>query len=250
LPTDGDLPLVDPGQTGPILLGGGDNGLTNGGSGGGGGGGAGGGGTGGGAGGGMGGGGTDPTTGDPSTSPTTPTVPGTPTLPTIEPPVPPTDKPTVPTIPTFDTPTGGGGTGGGGPPPIVIEPGPPTIGPADPVPGAPTPSDPPASGGGTLLPGAVPEPGTWGLMILGFGAVGYILRRRRAAGNLRLLALLFTHPIERRQAAGGERRGALLYCRHLRGQAGERVIDGGLAQARKALLRCGELAIQRLESVV
>ncbi len=32
---------------------------------------------------------------------------------------------------------------------------------------------------GGLAVGAVPEPGTWGLMILGFGAVGGALRRRR-----------------------------------------------------------------------
>ena len=32
--------------------------------------------------------------------------------------------------------------------------------------------------------GAVPEPGTWGLMLLGFGAMGVSLRRRRRARNL------------------------------------------------------------------
>lgn len=29
------------------------------------------------------------------------------------------------------------------------------------------------------LPNVVPEPGTWGLMILGFGAAGAVIRRRR-----------------------------------------------------------------------
>ena len=35
---------------------------------------------------------------------------------------------------------------------------------------------------GTLAfaPGAVPEPGTWAMMLLGFGAVGFAMRRRRA----------------------------------------------------------------------
>lgn len=33
--------------------------------------------------------------------------------------------------------------------------------------------------GGTVVPGAVPEPGTWMMMILGFGAIGYAARRRR-----------------------------------------------------------------------
>jgi outer membrane lipase/esterase len=31
-----------------------------------------------------------------------------------------------------------------------------------------------------MLGGAVPEPASWGLMIAGFGAVGFALRRRRA----------------------------------------------------------------------
>jgi choice-of-anchor A domain-containing protein len=39
-----------------------------------------------------------------------------------------------------------------------------------------TPPTPPLPGGGV---GAVPEPGVWALMILGFGAVGAMLRRRR-----------------------------------------------------------------------
>ena len=33
---------------------------------------------------------------------------------------------------------------------------------------------------GTLAPGAVPEPSTWAMMIIGFGAVGGAMRRRRA----------------------------------------------------------------------
>ena len=33
---------------------------------------------------------------------------------------------------------------------------------------------------------AVPEPGTWAMMLLGFGAAGYSLRRRRAAGLAQL----------------------------------------------------------------
>ncbi len=33
--------------------------------------------------------------------------------------------------------------------------------------------------GGVAMAAAVPEPGTWGLMLLGFGAVGYSMRRRR-----------------------------------------------------------------------
>lgn len=49
---------------------------------------------------------------------------------------------------------------------------PPTTGPSrPPLPTAPFPP---------LTPGAVPEPSTWAMMIAGFGAVGAVLRRRRA----------------------------------------------------------------------
>ncbi|MDZ4376514.1 MAG: PEPxxWA-CTERM sorting domain-containing protein [Phenylobacterium sp.] len=34
--------------------------------------------------------------------------------------------------------------------------------------------------GSLLLTGAVPEPGAWALMIMGFGAAGAMVRRRRA----------------------------------------------------------------------
>ena len=30
----------------------------------------------------------------------------------------------------------------------------------------------------TTIPAAVPEPGTWAMMILGFGAIGYVMRRK------------------------------------------------------------------------
>lgn len=33
--------------------------------------------------------------------------------------------------------------------------------------------------GGLIVPGAVPEPGTWAMMLLGFGAVGFAMRRSR-----------------------------------------------------------------------
>jgi hypothetical protein len=31
----------------------------------------------------------------------------------------------------------------------------------------------------TFIPGAVPEPGTWAMMLIGFGAIGFSMRRRR-----------------------------------------------------------------------
>lgn len=34
-------------------------------------------------------------------------------------------------------------------------------------------------GNGTLVPAAVPEPATWAMMLLGFGALGFSMRRRR-----------------------------------------------------------------------
>ena len=33
-------------------------------------------------------------------------------------------------------------------------------------------------------PGGVPEPGTWGMMLMGFGAAGYAIRRRRRSAGL------------------------------------------------------------------
>jgi hypothetical protein len=41
---------------------------------------------------------------------------------------------------------------------------------------------------GSDVAGAVPEPATWGLMILGFGAIGCALRRRRASAAMTQLA--------------------------------------------------------------
>ena len=47
------------------------------------------------------------------------------------------------------------------------------------------------TGGTGILRGispAVPEPGTWALMLLGFGAVGVSMRRRRQVGAIAQLA--------------------------------------------------------------
>ena len=36
-------------------------------------------------------------------------------------------------------------------------------------------------GNATFIPSAVPEPGTWAMMLIGFGAIGFSMRRRRPA---------------------------------------------------------------------
>jgi hypothetical protein len=33
--------------------------------------------------------------------------------------------------------------------------------------------------GGKPVEGAIPEPGTWAMMLMGFGAVGFAMRRRK-----------------------------------------------------------------------
>lgn len=38
----------------------------------------------------------------------------------------------------------------------------------------------------TLITSAVPEPSTWAMMLIGFGAVGFAVRRRKPAANLQL----------------------------------------------------------------
>lgn len=40
----------------------------------------------------------------------------------------------------------------------------------------------------TSIPAAVPEPGTWALMLLGFGAIGVSMRRRRQVGAIAQMA--------------------------------------------------------------
>ena len=39
---------------------------------------------------------------------------------------------------------------------------------------------------GAATPGGVPEPSTWAMMLLGFGAVGIAMRRRRTGKTLQL----------------------------------------------------------------
>ena len=41
---------------------------------------------------------------------------------------------------------------------------------------------------GRVITTAVPEPGTWAMMLLGFGAIGFSMRRRRASSKLLQLA--------------------------------------------------------------
>ncbi len=41
---------------------------------------------------------------------------------------------------------------------------------------------------GTVNPGAVPEPGTWAMMLIGFGAIGGAMRRRRRHAILQAVA--------------------------------------------------------------
>lgn len=74
-----------------------------------------------------------------------------------------------PVLSNIPTPGGGGGGGGGvfSPPVVTATPETPT------TPLTPTPPSPPS---------AVPEPATWGLMLLGFALIGRALRRRRYAG--------------------------------------------------------------------
>lgn len=68
----------------------------------------------------------------------------------------------------------GGGFGGGG---FAAAP----IGAGDLIPRAPSLLAPPTGGLVADLRAAVPEPSTWAMMIMGFGAAGAVLRRRRFA---------------------------------------------------------------------
>jgi hypothetical protein len=95
--------------------------------------------------------GTPGTPGPPSVSP--PATEPPPNPPPISPPAPP------PGPPTIEPPTQ----------PPVLPPGQPPIFPPD---GPPTIVSPPGG------PGPIPEPDTWTLLVLGFGAVGWLLRRR------------------------------------------------------------------------
>lgn len=73
-----------------------------------------------------------------------------------------------PGVYAFNTlPSGGGGGGSGGGPGVL------------------PPSSPPGPPNGDLVPPVVPEPATWAMMILGFGAIGATLRRRRSGAVAR-----------------------------------------------------------------
>jgi hypothetical protein len=39
---------------------------------------------------------------------------------------------------------------------------------------------------------AVPEPATWGMMLLGFGAIGFAMRRRKQAGGTKRIRLSYS----------------------------------------------------------
>jgi hypothetical protein len=43
--------------------------------------------------------------------------------------------------------------------------------------------EPNSVGGGPRPPGVIPEPGTWAMFILGFGALGAMMRRRRTVAT-------------------------------------------------------------------
>lgn len=154
----------------------------NGGGGFGGGGSSGGGGGGSGAGGAGGGGGGQP--GGP-TGGVDPAPPGPNSLNPLDPPTPPSDRPVFPSL-TDGGPPAGGGFGDGGPlGPPTEQFGPPTGGGGGATGGGGGigggGGDPGSSGHGAGVSGAIPEPATWAMMIFGFGAVGYVIRRRRVA---------------------------------------------------------------------
>jgi hypothetical protein len=160
-------PPTTPGSdsTGGFGFGGGDGGDSFGGGG-----------LGGGGGGGSGGGGGQPTDPTTPTGPTDPTNPGgtDPTNPgggnppgPFNPPNPPTDKPNLP----VDL---GGGDPDPGKPNEFVKPTPPVGGDEH--------NTSPVDDPGHTAP--IPEPATWAMMLVGFGAVGYLIRRRRIAASV------------------------------------------------------------------
>jgi len=106
-----------------------------------------------------------------------PTLPGVPVTPPVGPPVgPPVVGPPVVGPPVVGPPVVGPPDTPPGQPPVVGPPGQPPVGP----PGQP-PIGPPTGPPVTPPLTSVPEPGTWGLMIIGLGLAGAALRRRGAA---------------------------------------------------------------------